>query len=534
MVWPNKGPTGVALRPQGPGTTPQVAPLGGAPRPGSAGGWDRRAWPPTRTNGCGLAEGSGWLVPNGGMPVPPDRPHVLFIFADQMRGMDMGCAGNPDVHTPHMDRLAAEGTCFARAYANCPVCTPSRATMLTGRHALATRVVANDLPLPEDVPTIGTCLHAAGYRTGYIGKWHLDGVPRGKWTPPGPRRHGFDDFWAVHNCSHAYLHAHYFRDAPEPIPIEGYEPSTQTDLLLRFLDERDDRPWAAFLSWGPPHDPYDQVPASWLRRYDPQALRLRPNVRPIPPGAGDLARGREPRGTLAAYYAQISALDAELGRILAYLDAQGLAHDTIVVFTSDHGDMLWSQGHMMKQQPWEESIRVPFLLRWPGRVPAGRTTEGLVGLVDLLPTLLHLAGVPLPSGVQGSDLADLALGRSEYGDESVYLYDLVAVDQSIAQGIPEWRGVRTPRHTYARTRQGPWLLYDNVADPYQLVNLVGASHAVELQRHLDAEVDRWLRRTGDPFIDGLDLIARLGLAPLWNVRERELHPQAPRLVGVNP
>lgn len=443
----------------------------------------------------------------------------------------MGCSGNPDVRTPHMDRLAAEGTRCAGAYANCPVCTPSRATLLTGRHALPTGVVANDLPLPADLPSIGGCLRAAGYRTGYIGKWHLDGVPRGKWTPPGPRRHGFDDFWAVHNCSHAYMRAHYYRDTPEPIPVAGYEPVTQTDLLLRFLDDRDERPCAAFLSFGPPHDPYDQVPAEALRGYDPQGLAMRPNVRPLPAGPGDAARGRDPRLTLAQYYAHITALDAQLGRILAYLDAASLARDTIVVFTSDHGDMLWSQGRLMKQQPWEEAIHVPLLIRWPGRVPAGRTTAGLVGLVDLMPTLLTLAGVPIPAGVQGADLADLLRGQADVGRDSVYIYDLVSVDQSLAQGIPEWRGVRTPRYTYARTRTGAWLLYDNASDPYQLENLVDRPDTADLQRSLDATLSRWLRATDDPFVEGRELIARLGLAPLWNARERELHPHAPRLVG---
>jgi arylsulfatase A-like enzyme len=463
------------------------------------------------------------------MPAGVDRPNLLFVFADQMRGMDMGCAGNPQVQTPHLDRLAREGTRLARAYANCPVCSPSRAILLSGRHAIATGVVANDLPLPTDLPTIGRCLEAAGYRTAYIGKWHLDGVPRSKWTPPGPRRHGFA-FWAAYNCSHAYLRAQYYRDSPEPVAVAGYEPAAQTDLLLEFLETGDGRPFAAFLSWGPPHDPYEQVPEEYARRYDPAALRLRPNVRPIPPGPGDLSRGRDPRQTLAYYYAHITALDEQLGRILDHLDRRGLARDTIVVFTSDHGDMLWSQGRMMKQQPWEESIHIPLLLRWPGRVPAGRTVYDLIGVVDLMPTLLGLLGLPPPPGVQGTDLSAMVLGRVPGTVHEVYLYDLVTVDQSLAQGIPEWRGLRTARYTYARTRQGPWLLYDNERDPYQLDNLVGRPEAAEVQRRLDAALDRWLHATGDPFVDGLELIRRLGLAAAWNARERALHPEAPRLV----
>ena len=442
----------------------------------------------------------------------------------------MGCAGNPEVRTPHLDRLAGTGTRMAGAYANCPVCTPSRAVLLTGRHAIATGVVANDLPLSADMPSIGRSLRDAGYRTGYIGKWHLDGVPRSRWTPPGPRRQGFDDFWAVYNCSHAYLQARYYRDTPEAIPIDGYEPAAQTDLLLEFLERRDARPFAAFLSFGPPHDPYEQVPEEYLALYAPESLRLRPNVRPVLPGTGDLSGGRDPRRTLAQYYAQISALDAQVGRILKHLDQAGLARDTLVVFTSDHGDMLWSQGRMMKQQPWEESIHVPLVFRWPGHVPEGRTADGLIGLVDLMPTLLAMVGVPAPSAIQGADLSRLVTGAGA-GQSEIYIYDLVAVDQSHAQGIPEWRGVRTARHTYARTRAGAWLLYDNARDPYQLDNLAGRPEAAELQAVLAASVDRWMRATADPFPSGPDLIVQLGLTALWNARERALHPRAPRLLG---
>jgi arylsulfatase A-like enzyme len=192
--------------------------------------------------------------------------------------------------------------------------------------------------------------------------------------------------------------------------------------------------------------------------------------------------------------------------------------------------MLWSQGRMMKQQPWEESIHVPLILRWPGTIPAGRVVEGLIGLVDLMPTLLGLAGVEVPAGVQGANLSRLIRGGSAVGREEVYIYDLVTVDQSHAQGIPEWRGVRTDRHTYARTREGPWLLYDTGRDPHQLENLVGRPEVAGVQAVLEAAVQRWLAATGDRFVAGPDLLAAMDLAEQWNARERELHPRAPRLV----
>lgn len=458
-------------------------------------------------------------------------PNILFVFADQLRGMDLGCAGNAEVLTPNLDRLAAEGTRFDHAYANAPVCTPSRAMLLTGRYPLANRVIANDLPLPEAMPTVGETFKGQGYRTGYIGKWHLDGVPRDRWTPPGPRRHGFD-YWAAYNCSHQYFRRDkYYLDEPRPVEVEGYEPVVQTDLALEFIARRDDRPFCLFLSWGPPHDPYPQVPEQYKQLYDPRRVTLRPNARPLPPGANRLADNLDPRQTLADYYAAITALDEQVGRLVAGLAAQGLAEDTILVFTSDHGDMLWSQGRMKKQQPWEESINIPLLVRWPGRVPAGRTSDALVSIVDLAPTLLGLAGIGPPAGMQGEDRSRLVRGEGASGADSVFIMDIMTVDEGKRQGLPEWRGVRTRQYTYARLQDGAgWLLYDNQADPYQQVNLIAAPEHERTRTMLDAELDRWLDRAGDAFHEGKEHIRQLGLAELWNARERYMHPRAPDLI----
>jgi len=461
------------------------------------------------------------------------RPNLLFVFADQMRGMDMGCAGNRDVRTPTMDRLAAEGTMFTKAFANCPVCTPARATLLTGLHPISCRVIANDLPLPEDVPSIGTLAKAAGYRTGYVGKWHLDGVPRARFTPPGPRRHGFD-YWAVWNCAHAYFQGKVFRDTPTPVALPGYEPVGQTDLALEFLRQRDERPFCLFLSWGPPHDPYNQVPDDYKRLYNPDALTLRPNVNVQTERAKRLLGPVDAQGgarrRIADYYAAVTALDDQLARLLKALDELQLAEDTIVVFTSDHGDMLWSQGMMKKQQPWEESIGIPFLIRWPGRAPAGRKSGVLLSIADMAPTLLALMGVERPP-TEGADLSAAVLGGDVAGPRSVLLMDVVTMDEAFAQGLREWRGLRTQRHTYARFADGQgWMLYDNDADPYQQRNLIDAPEAAGLRAELEAELQRWLRFTKDDCLPWEENIRRMGLVELWNARERELHPKNPRLL----
>ena len=151
--------------------------------------------------------------------------NLLLVFADQMRGMDMACAGNEQVITPNLDRLAASGVLMTRAFANSPVCTPSRGSLLTGRYPLSHGAVVNDVPVRTDLPSMGTVFRDAGRATGYVGKWHLDGCPRDKFTPPGERRLGFD-YWAVHNCTHAYFDSFYYADTDRRIPIAGYEPET--------------------------------------------------------------------------------------------------------------------------------------------------------------------------------------------------------------------------------------------------------------------------------------------------------------------
>ena len=454
------------------------------------------------------------------------KPNLLFVFADQMRGFDMGCAGNAEVHTPNLDRLAREGVVMERTFANVPVCTPSRAVMWSGLYPLRNRVLANDLPLPETLPTIGTHLKNAGYRTGYIGKWHLDGVPRDKWTPPGARRHGFD-FWRVFNCSHRYFEAPIYGDSPDASTLVGYEPAAQTDLAIGFLSQRnDDAPFSLFVSWGPPHDPYPDVPPQFRALYDADKLTLRENVAPLKHETNDPATKLGPRETLANYYAAISALDHEVGRLLDFLDEHNLAASTLVVFTSDHGDALWSHGFLKKQQPWEEAIRIPFVARFSETIPAATRCETLFSTVDFTPTLLDALGIS-GGDFDGRSLLPSLRGETQ-NDEPVLLLELIATDEGLKQNIAAWRGVRTSCFTYARhLNHKPWLLFDNETDPFQMNNLVGDAALVA---RLDAVLDELLARGGDEELDWQELLQSQGLAELWNLRERELHGDAARLL----
>ncbi len=445
------------------------------------------------------------------------RPNLIFVFADQLRGFDLACAGNPQVATPHLDRLAAEGIRFDRAFANSPVCTPSRGTILTGQLPLDHGAVVNDVPL-GDAPTIAELLAASGYHTGYIGKWHLDGVPRDRFTPPGPRRHGFD-YWAAYNCSHDYYRTYkYFLDDPEPVAVEGYEPHVQTDLAVSFLRRQRSGPFALYLSWGPPHDPYDQVPDEYRQLYAADAVTHRPNVRRP-------AAGPDPDRTLADYFAAITALDEQMGRILEVVRETGHDHDTIVVFTADHGDMLWSHGMVKKQQPWEESIRIPLIVRWPGVIPAGRVSDVVVSTVDYVPTLLGLMNIDHQPDFAGRDLSHILAGEAPDARtlaHGVPLMNIVPVDAGARQGIPEWRGVRTAQYTYVeQLGRVPWLLYDNDADPYQLTNLVGHDDHAEVQRELHNELTEWLNEADDPFVSGLEHLRLLDLTDAWDERQRD-------------
>jgi arylsulfatase A-like enzyme len=438
------------------------------------------------------------------------RPNVVFVFADQMRFCDTGFMGNEQVRTPHLDQMAAEGVTFTHAVSSCPICTPYRASLLTGKHTLSNGMVLNDVRLPTNERTVAHCFRDAGYDTGYVGKWHLDGAHRVAYTPPGPRRQGFD-YWAVANCTHAYMHSHYYRDDPLPIWIPGYDADHFTDLTVQYIREHQERPYCLFLSWGPPHDPCRVMPPEYII-HDAADVKLRPNV-----------SGPDRREEIAGYWSHIAALDRNMGRISAALEETGQAENTIFVFTSDHGDMLGSQGKVRKQKPWDESIRVPFVMRWPGHCPAGTRTDSLLNAMDLMPTLLDLVGLPIPASVEGVSLGHAALTGETAGPESTFIQNTCP----FGEPTPEWRGVRTRRHTYVKTLEGPWLLYDNEADPCQMDNLAGRPQAQKLQAELEDHLQVWLKQIGDDFAPREAYWKRFG----YTVNERQEVPYEVRQYG---
>ena len=337
-------------------------------------------------------------------------PNVLLVICDQMRGTALGCAGVESVRTPRLDAFAGQGTRFTNAVSNTPACTPARATMLTGKHILSHGLVNNDMQLGHDHRSLARCLTDQGYACGYIGKWHLDGVNRAAFIPPGPRRQGFDDFWAGVECNHNYFAGYrYDETTRQPVWYDGYEPDGQTDLAIEYIRRRAGQaaPFLLALSFGPPHCPYQLVPEEFREAYPAEGIGFLPNAVDArtqdPATRGRLSAPADlpqeghdeiKRRVIADYYAQVTALDACFGRLLDCLDDLGVEEDTIVIFTSDHGDMLFSQDRGWKSKPWRESVGIPLLIRWPGHVPAGRATNGPIGLVDLMPTLLRMTETP--------------------------------------------------------------------------------------------------------------------------------------------
>jgi arylsulfatase A-like enzyme len=426
------------------------------------------------------------LLAAGAAPAPARRPSILLVMPDQWRAQAVGCLGNTDVRTPHVDALARQGVIFRNTFANTPVCCPARAIILTGRYAHRNGMMANDLRLRESETTLAEILAAAGYRTGFIGKWHLDGGPRMPgFVPPGPRRQGFQ-FWAASECNHSHFRPVYFRDTPAPLSDDRFEPEVWTDRAIEFIKNVGDAPFFLEVAMGPPHDPYG-APPRFMKDYDPATIALRPNWVAGVTGAG--------RKEIAAYNAAVTAVDEQVGRLIRALDALGRGDDTIVLVTSDHGDMLGSQGQRHKRKPWEESIRVPGLIRYPAQVRPGRVEDAPLTHVDLAPTLLGLCGVPVPADMQGVDLSRLVLGHDMARPTSAFFQIFVPfADDDTAD---PWRGVHTERFMYARTKEGPWVLYDLAADPYEQKNLAADPAHATTRAAMESLLAGWMARTGD-------------------------------------
>jgi len=456
------------------------------------------------------------------------RPNLLFVMVDQMRGSAMGFLNEEPVLTPRLDRFASESLVLPQAVSNYPVCSPYRAMLLTGRFPLQNKVVANctsrsyeyGVELPREARCWSDVLREAGYSLGYIGKWHLEGPKKpfvesynnrpdfawNEWTPP-ERRHGFS-FWHAYNTFDLHLTPEYWTtkmSRGERLKVRKWGPTHEVDTAIAYLKNEGGeyreagKPFALVVSMNPPHMPYDQHPPELLEPYlgmsDEELLR-RPNIPPAGTKWGDYYRK-----WIRHYYAMITGVDREFGRLLDALAEQRFAEDTIVVFTSDHGNCLGIHNRISKNNHFEESMRIPFLIRWPGRIQP-RRDDLLLSVVDLYPTLLELMGLAdrIPEEVRGTGYARFFLsGEGPRPDSQVYLrmpYQQPALGR---------RGVRTRRYTLMVERTadgvGATELYDRVNDPFQLENIAAARPQL-VKELLHEQLQPWLDRGDDPWRAG--------------------------------
>lgn len=437
-----------------------------------------------------------------------ETPHnVLILLTDQWRAQATGYTGDPNISTPHLDSLAAMSVNFKNAVSGMPVCSPFRASLLTGQRPLTHGVFMNDVQLDTNAVTMAKVFAKEGYDTGYIGKWHLDGHGRLQNVAPGERRQGFE-FWKGNECTHDYNESVYYdNDDPTRKTWNGYDTFEQTDAAIDFIKEKEssENPFLMVVSYGTPHAPYHTAPEEYRNRFEPDKMILRKNV---PEHMKEKAKK-----DLAGYYAHISALDDMIGSLIANLKATGQLENTIIVFTADHGDLLGSHGAYKKQQPYDESIHVPMLYRLPEDlgIPHGDRIA-MMNSEDILPTILGLCNIPIPETVEGINYRNYLEGKETMVGEAALITCVQPFGQwnRVQHGGREYRGLRTFKYTYARDLKGPWLLFDNEKDPYQMNNLVGNPDYVDLQSEMDKWLTERLKANGDEFLPGMEYIKKWG------------------------
>jgi len=350
-----------------------------------------------KTSAVGPLAAAAYVTP--ALPRPKHKPNVIYIMTDQQRKDTLRCYGNDQVQTPALDGLARRGVLFNSCYTTQPVCSPCRSSMVTGLFPNATGVVENNIPLPADKFSWMRAMHDAGYKVCYIGKWHLG-------TEPVPdyldRWRGFHTGWK-----------HWIKDEPRyPQPGESessfrkelkenrpatpsadslvgkYRPDVETDYAIDFITEHKDRPFVCWLSFYPPHTP-----------------------KTAPAENEALYRGKTEPKEQAIYHAMVNRLDANVGRLLDELDRLTLRENTIVIFTSDHGENYppnWNHHH--KRLCYDQSANVPLIFSWPGTLPEGKQIQNVISIADLCPTILDLCGLPWPDSLHGQSAKRLLQG----------------------------------------------------------------------------------------------------------------------------
>ena len=306
-------------------------------------------------------------------------------------------------------------------------------------------------------------------------------------------------------CTHDYNNSPYYAgDAKKKLVWEGYDAIAQTNDVCKYIEKqtKEPQPFLLFLSIGSPHDPYQTAPDKFLKMYENKDIIVNENV--------PADKREKVKKDLKGYYAHISAIDECIGKIRQTLKNLDIEDNTIIVFTADHGDLLGAHGGWNKQQPYDESIRVPFLIHYPkGFGKTGRTSDALLNSPDIMPTLLGLCGISIPKSVEGVDFSGVLKGTKK----DLVKQTLISCVQPFGQwarekGGKEYRGIVTHQYTYTRDLKGPWLLFDNIKDPFQMTNLIGNTTYANIQKGLDGALNKELRKRKDDFQPGMTYIKK--------------------------
>ncbi|MEK3885335.1 sulfatase-like hydrolase/transferase [Paenibacillus sp. PL2-23] len=419
------------------------------------------------------------------------QPNVIVFFTDQQRWDTTGAHGNPMGLTPVFDRMAARGTFLAQSFSCQPVCGPARSCLQSGMYATTTGCYRNGIALPEDTPTLAHYYKKAGYHTGYIGKWHLAGQ-----EPVSAQRRGSYEAWLGANClesvSDAYNTILYDNDDQE-VFLPGYRVDAMTDASIRYIHDHKDQPFFLFVSYLEPHhqnhrDDYP-APIGYEERY--RGGWTPPDLQ---------ALGGSVYQHLAGYYGMVKRLDEALGRILDALISMDLEQDTIVLFTSDHGNHFKTRNGEYKRSCHDSSIRVPTAVQGPGFWRGGHM-ENLVSLIDLPPTLLDACGIEVPDAMQGQSLMPCIRGQASGWQEEVFI-QISEVQVERAVRTKRWKySVHAP-HKDGWADMGSdeyeeYCLYDLLSDPYELTNLIGMVSHRKTADHLKARLLRRMEEAGE-------------------------------------
>lgn len=440
--------------------------------------------------------------------------NLLFVTADQLAYNRCGYAGDPHGATPNIDAFAGESIDFYNCTASHPVCAAFRASLFTGKYTTSTGMVINEIRMnPEHHKNpFARVLKNGGLEPEMIGKWHLWANklgdfdnPDNSFVPKGEYRFGFDGYFAHCNMRHRYNTAFYHLDTPEKIAIDGYEPDVQTDMAIeRFtLAKKEGKNIALFLNYGTPHAPWNKenLPSEGFEHFKSLEYSLPVNYsgEDDPHSDNWSNENRDPKELLRImpiYYTMVANLDNNFKRLTDALKELGMYEDTVIVFTSDHGEMFGAHGRRNKNIFYDESARIPFLIRVPG-CNAGKS-DAPISNVDFMPTVLDLLGIDIPKDVEGESVAGIIRGENGSEPEFALLQNTGAC--AVWGDGHEWRAIRDKRYTYAIFRSDlKEELYDNIADPYQMNNLANDPEYADLLAEMKEKMARKLDEINDKF-----------------------------------